>query len=263
MNRTHYYNYIEEKLGVLAYRINLKGKLNILDLHLHSENFFLHFLNSLYDWDFSNANAITQNVEAIDLIDHSKKFICQVSATNTKQKVESALKKQIIADYQNYTFKFICISKEGSELRKLTFENPYKILFDPKSDIIDNKSILDYLLGLSVERQMGIYKLIQKELGNGIDIVKLDSNLAHIINILSKENFSSPSNFMLNSFEINRKIDHNKLQKIRSFIADNAIYTHRVNHQYATLDALGKNKSVSVLHSINKSYMQECHYSCR
>lgn len=76
MNRTHYYNYVEEKLGVLAYRINLKGKLNILDLHLHSENFYLHFLNKLYGWNFTNANPIKQNVEAIDLIDHTNKCIC-------------------------------------------------------------------------------------------------------------------------------------------------------------------------------------------
>lgn len=33
MNRTHYFNYIEEKLGTLAYRINLRGKINILDLN--------------------------------------------------------------------------------------------------------------------------------------------------------------------------------------------------------------------------------------
>lgn len=257
MNRTHYYNYIEEKLSVLAYRINLKGKLNILDLHLHSENFYMHFLNNLYSWNFTNANSIMQNAEAIDLIDHTNQYVCQVSATNTKQKVESALNKPILANYSHYTFKFVCISKEGIELRKSTFGNPHSIVFDPKADIIDNKSILDYLLGLSIDKQLEMYNFIQKELGNNLDIVKLDSNLAIVINILSKEDLSSPLKPTVNSFEIERKINYNKLQKTRALIVQNAVYFQRVDHQFTTLDELGINKSVSVLHAINKSYLEE------
>lgn len=48
MNRSNYFNYIEEKLGVLAYRINLRGKLNILDLNIHSETFFLDFFMNYF-----------------------------------------------------------------------------------------------------------------------------------------------------------------------------------------------------------------------
>lgn len=44
MNRSQYFNYIEEKLNTLATRIESRGKLNILDFHLHSEDFYLHFL---------------------------------------------------------------------------------------------------------------------------------------------------------------------------------------------------------------------------
>jgi hypothetical protein len=257
MNRTRYFNYIEEKLGVLAYRINLKGRLNILDMHLHSENFYLDLLNNLYGWDLTNANPIMQNIEAIDLIDHTNKCICQVSATNTKQKVESALEKGIIENYTHYTFKFVCISKEGTKLRKIIFKNPYGISFNSNADIIDNKSILDRLLELSIDKQLEIFKFIQKELGNDFDIVKLDSNLAIVINTLSKENLHSPLKHTINSFEIERKIKHNKLQKTHSLIVDNGVYLQRVNHQYTTLDALGINKSLSVLQSINKSYLEE------
>ncbi len=69
MNRTQYFNYIEEKVNTLAYRISLKGKLNILDLHNHSENFYLEFINKLYGYQLVNMNTVKQNVEAIDLID--------------------------------------------------------------------------------------------------------------------------------------------------------------------------------------------------
>lgn len=91
MNRNPYFNYIDEKLHVLARRIETRGKMNLLDIHVHSENFYLHFFNLLYGFKLENLNSKLQNVEAIDLIDHANQIIIQVSATCTKQKIESAL----------------------------------------------------------------------------------------------------------------------------------------------------------------------------
>ena len=36
MNRADYYNYIDEKLVVLGRRIELRGKLNVLDYYMDS-----------------------------------------------------------------------------------------------------------------------------------------------------------------------------------------------------------------------------------
>ncbi|BDR82080.1 hypothetical protein N072000002_22710 [Clostridium tetani] len=44
MNRQNYYNYIHEKLMVLFYRVKNNGRLNLLDLNIHSENFFAELL---------------------------------------------------------------------------------------------------------------------------------------------------------------------------------------------------------------------------
>ena len=84
MNRPNYFNVIEERINLLAFRITARGKLNILDFHGHSENFYQYFLNEVYDWTVTNENDNEQNVEAIDLIDHTKKFIIQFSSTSTK-----------------------------------------------------------------------------------------------------------------------------------------------------------------------------------
>src|SRR5665648_286079 len=98
MNRVDYFNYIEEKINFLAFRVDSRGKLNILDFHAHSENFYQHFFNKLFNWELINLNESKQNIEAIDLIDHSNKYIVQVSATNTKEKMEAALEKKIIQE---------------------------------------------------------------------------------------------------------------------------------------------------------------------
>lgn len=51
MNRSEYFNYIERELSILATRINVRGGLNILDLNIHAENFYLHFFNLLFGWN--------------------------------------------------------------------------------------------------------------------------------------------------------------------------------------------------------------------
>ncbi|MBK7104931.1 MAG: SMEK domain-containing protein [Ignavibacteriae bacterium] len=257
MNRSRYFNYIEEKLSVLAYRINIKGKLNILDLHMHSEDFYLHFLNKLYCWELINMNKKLQNVEAIDLIDDNNKIIIQVSATSTKSKIESALKKNIMQSLTGYTFKFVSISNDSSKLRKLVYENSSGIKFEPANDIMDPSSILDEIKSKEIPFQRIIYSFIKDELGAEIDIIKLDSNLATIINILSEEDLNKfDTDLKLNSFEIDRKIEFNNLDICKIIIEDYKVHYNRVNKKYEEFDKLGKNKSNSVLASIRGEYIK-------
>jgi hypothetical protein len=257
MSRSQYFNYIEEKLSTLAVRIETRGRLNILDLHLHSENFYLHFFNLLFGYKLENLNSRRQNVEAIDLVDHENKIIIQVSASCTKQKVESSLSKEILKDYSDYSFKFISISKDATELRKSNFKNPYPLSFSPSTDIFDVSSILNTVLIRTVPEQKVIYKFIKEELGGDVDVVKLDSNLASVINILSKERWDeSNMSDTVNSFEVDRKITFNELDRSRSIIEEYRIYYKKVDEKYSEFDQQGVNKSYSVLRSISKEYIR-------
>lgn len=257
MNRVDYFNYIEEKINFLAFRIDSRGKLNILDLHAHSENFYQHLFNKLFNWELVNLNESKQNVEAIDLIDHSNKYIIQISATNTKEKVESALDKKIIQEYPGYQFKFISISKDAEDLRKKDFSNPHGIIFNPSRDIYDVKSILKYIKGLESSDQKKIFQFIRDELGKDVDITRLDSNLATIIEILSKEDWNENNQAVtVDSFEIERKISFNNLVSAKCIIEDYGVHYARVDKKYAEFDAMGVNKSNSVLAAIRKEYIK-------
>jgi hypothetical protein len=88
MNRSHYFNYIEEKITILASRIENRGKINLLDLNIYSETFFADLLNVLFDYQLVNLNIIKQNVEGIDLVDKKNKVIAQVSSTCTKHNIK-------------------------------------------------------------------------------------------------------------------------------------------------------------------------------
>ena len=257
MNRNLYYNYIEEKLHTLSSRIETKGKLNLLDLHVHSENFYLYFFNLIYCYKLENLNTKLQNVEAIDLIDHKNKILIQVSATSTKQKIELALSKDIIKKYNGYTFKFISISKDSSDLRKKNYANPHSINFTPTKDIYDIVTILKDIQSKNIDEIKAIYDFIKKELGGEVDIVKLDSNLATIINILSKEQWDEANQITaVNSFEIDRKIKFNDLKNAKDTIKEYCVYYQKIDEKYAEFDTKGVNKSNSVLASIKREYLK-------
>jgi hypothetical protein len=257
MNRANYFSVIEERLNILATRINSRGRLNILDLHLHSENFYQFFINELYGWSVTNENENKQNIEAIDLIDHTNKFVIQVSSTSTKQKIESSLSKDLIKKYKKYTFKFISIANDSDDLRSKTYKNPHGINFTPANDIIDKHSILNTIKGLKLEEQKKVYDFVKKELGSDVDLLKLESNLANVINILSKEDLDKNNiSSEINSFEIDRKMSHNKLDAAKDIVDDYSIHYGRVDKIYTEFDSLGSNKSNSVLSSIRKEYLK-------
>ncbi len=256
MNRNLYYIYIENKLHVLSRTIESRGKLNLLDLHVHSENFYLHFFNLLFDYELENLNIKLQNVDAIDLIDHKHKLIFQVSSTSTKQKIESALSKNIIEAYSGYIFKFISISKEATELRTKTYNNPYSISFNPLADIYDITSLLNIILAKTVPLQKEIFMFIKDELGNEVDIVKLDSNLAKVINLLATEEWDDANKIeSVNTFEIERKITYNDLNLAKETIKEYSLFYEKVDSKYTEFDSLGSNKSNSVLATIKREYI--------
>jgi hypothetical protein len=255
MNRPDYFNVIEERLNLLALRIISRGRLNILDFHGHSENFYQYFLNEVYGWIITNENDNKQNVEAIDLIDHTNKFIIQVSATASKQKIESSLAKNSIKNYKGYTFKFVSIARDADDLRKDTFKNPHGIIFAPSTDIIDKNSILSKIRGLHINDKERIYKFVKQELVIEIDPMKLETNLATIINILSKEDWDKSEPVAeIDSFKIERKIYHNNLNAAKIIIDDYAVHYGRVDKIYTEFDSQGSNKSSSVLSTIRQEY---------
>jgi hypothetical protein len=152
MNRATFYNYIEERLLTLCTRVELRGKINILDYHLHSENFYRDLFNKLYTWDLENLNSQIHNVEAIDLVDKTNKIVIQVSATNTKSKIDSTLSKSSLSlsEYNGFNFKFISIAKDADYLRSQAYNPPTGLTFVPATDIFDAKSILQNIYNLDV-----------------------------------------------------------------------------------------------------------------
>lgn len=255
MNRSKYFNYIEERLNLLSLRITRKGKINLLDLNIHSETFFADMINMTLGLKLRNYNAITQNVEGIDLLDNDNRVIAQVSAICTKAKVNDSLSKEALDQYRGYTYKFISIAKDAEDLRRSTFNNLYQVTFNPQTDILDVSSILRIVLCMEIEQQKRLYIFIRDELGDETASLKYESNLATIISIISSEDLRDEI-FQIDTttFEIDRKIEFNNLPSVKCVIDQYKIYCGRLDEKYAEFDKQGVNKSLSVFRVINSQY---------
>lgn len=260
MNRSNYFNHIEEKLEVLARRIEKRGKINLLDLNIYSETFFAELMNLLFGLTLVNMNILKQNIEGIDLVDINHKVVAQVSSTCTKQKIESSLNKDIFVKYPGYRFIFISIAKDANKLRESSFINPHNAAFSPVDDIVDINTLLNVVLNMEIDKQREVFEFVKKELGNDVDVLKVDTNLATIINILASENLTncieSPE---INSFEINKKIIFNDLLDVKDTIDDYKIFYQKLDEKYAEFDREGSNKSFSVFQIIKKQYTMMQH----
>lgn len=257
MGRTEYFNFIEERLSTLATRASVRSSLNLIDLNIHSENFFASLLNLLFDLELSNVNTDKHNIESIDLIDTNNKIVVQVSATATKQKIEKTLSKLILKDYADFSLWFMFIgNKDCNTLLKGEYKNPYTINFKPQENILYLKKILSIILGLSIEKIKEIYDLVRKEIGFTPDIVKYDTDLAKVINALSKDNFKNEEFPNKLDFEIEEKIRFNLLDTKRDFIREYSIYLGKLQEKYTEFDRAGKNTSVAVLNSLRTLYRE-------
>lgn len=261
MNRQMYFNYIAEKIEILAWRIKTGGKLNLLDLNIHSETFFRDFLNILYNYNLQPSNVGKANYEAIDLIDEETKLVVQVTSTATTTKINSTLEKKKTKELAelDYNMKFLFIADDAKKLRDKTYINGYKIKFNPSIDILDKVTILESVSQLPIDKLTIVYDSMQKEFGERPSIVKLSSNLAAIVNYLAKENLDNVSNnIQLNDYGIEEKIDFNDLSEIKESTFDEyKVYYGILDRIYEEFIREGTNKTVSVFRKITSFYEKE------
>lgn len=67
INNEKYCSNIKDKLARLVAEVRMDSKANLHASNIHAESFFREFLNTLFDWNLTNANASNPNAEGIDL----------------------------------------------------------------------------------------------------------------------------------------------------------------------------------------------------
>ena len=67
MNRDIYVTKIKTLLNILKVEIKDSGKLNLLDINVHAEDFYRDLLNLVFGWKLQNMNQWNQNAAGGDL----------------------------------------------------------------------------------------------------------------------------------------------------------------------------------------------------
>lgn len=253
--------YLEEIINgfnQLKDRIKEKSKLNWLDENIFLEDFLCKILNIIYKIESINTNNEKSNSEGIDLIDKANKIIIQISESSNVKKINETLNKNCMEKYsnENYNLKFIFLDNSNN-LSKKVFLNKFKISFNPKEDIIDFSILIKKNKELeNIEIVKKIYDLfIEEILNENKNIIQKESILSEIVQILSEKRIDN--NYNLNvekSFEINEKINFNKLKISKETINSFAPHCSYLNSIYEEYDKVGNNKSIACFTFINQEY---------
>lgn len=257
MNSKKYFDYIEEKLNTLSVRISRRAVLNLQDININAEYFFRDLLNMMYGWNLINLNDIQLNTPGIDLLYKERSIIIQVSATNTKRKIQHSLNEINAQEYNGYTFKFLSIAKDAKRLRTNKYKVPNGIIFNPSEDVIDVPQLLKEILRKEIDQQKNLYEFIKKHLSSEQQPASRIKGISRIIQILSQDGVLNESNkYDTSVFEIEEKIRSNKLEDIASRIEEFSVFLGDVQKVYETYDKEGINKSRAVLHALNNVYLK-------
>ena len=254
MGREELFKYIEEKLLILSTKVKISGRLNMLDTNSFCEVFYCRLFNLVFGYDFENTNQNTSNYEAIDLIDHKNKIVAQVSSRKDKKKIEDSLSKEIIKTYNNYHYIYLCII-EAPHIASKDYSNPYGIIFDPEHDCFDVGSILKQIKDLGIDTLSILCDFVKKELVIK-DENKLFSDLAEVVNIINKGSKSRLKSVVNNTFDVDRKIDFNKLESYKDFFHEYVVYYSKLNEIYKSYSESDEDAEEHILSSIRSIYLK-------
>lgn len=247
---------ILDRLSGLAYNVELRGLLNLLDLHVISEDFFVGLLNLVYGWNLRNANCLLQNAPGIDLVDDSNHILVQVTGSCTKKKIDHSL-EEISEKYSGYHFYFVPIVLDARKQRIYGYTPPHRVLFNPKTDILDIHFIADRIKGMTdIEKVATIAMYVRNNIRHDTpSSVQLTSGLNDIICLLAKDSLNE-GDFDTADFEIKAKISFNNLSIYAKDIIDQyKIYYVNVQDIYKEYARQGKTKSMAVLQKLHKIYI--------
>ena len=230
--------------------------MNLHDSNVLLEDVFKEILNITYGLKLQNANLIKQNIRAIDLIDCSSKTIIQVSSDNSKAKVQTSLDKIELPKYEGYTFKFVCISKGVSHLKKHHFNVPKGISFNAETDCYDDKRILRDVLAKDIDTIRKLASYLEESILPATADERRPSVITYVINRLADEPLAEIAvNPDTKSFDLEPKIDFNSLKKWRDIISEYTVFSLLVDKIYRAYDEQGVNKSFAVLSSLHDLYL--------
>ena len=254
MNRDIYVTKIKTLLNILKCEIKDSGKLNLLDINVHAEDFYRDLLNLIYCWQLQNMNQWNQNAAGGDLWYNGGKLVIQVSSTTTKDKIQSSIDKLSEEQFAGYRFKFLRIDGDVKKLRKESFNTHDDIAFDPSVDIIDISTLLKDIAHLGIDSLIKVYELCVKEI-IPLDTPKItETDLAIVVKALATNVRDWSKGRRPIEYDVEKKIVFNHLEEHRRLINDYKLYIGKLTSVYDEFVDNGTDYSFIILQNLSDMY---------
>lgn len=254
MNRDIYIAKIKTLLNILKSEIKDSGKLNLLDINVHAEDFFRDLLNLIYGWQLQNMNQWILNAAGGDLWYDYGKIVIQVSSTATKDKIQSSIDKLSAEQFAGYRFKFLRIDGDVIKLRKELYNTHDDIVFDPSTDIIDISSLMKEITHLPIDSLRQVFELCVKEIVP-LDTPKVtESDLAIVVKSLAANVKDWTKERRPIKYDVEKKIDFNHLEERRRLINDYKLYIGKLNAVYGEFVDNGTGCEFIILQNLSDMY---------
>lgn len=254
MNRDIYVTKIKTLLNILKCEIKDSGKLNLLDINVHAEDFYRDLLNLIYCWQLQNMNQWNQNAAGGDLWYNGGKLVIQVSSTTTKDKIQSSIDKLSEEQFAGYRFKFLRIDGDVKKLRKESFNTHDDIAFAPSVDIIDISTLLKDIAHLGIDSLIKVYELCVKEI-IPLDTPKItETDLAIVVKALATNVRDWSKGRRPIEYDVEKKIVFNHLEEHRRLINDYKLYIGKLTAVYDEFVDNGTDYSFIILQNLSDMY---------
>lgn len=256
MNRDIYVAKIKTLLNILKSEIKDSGKLNLLDINVHAEDFFRDLLNLIYGWQLQNMNQWILNAAGGDLWYDYGKIVIQVSSTATKDKIQSSIDKLSAEQFAGYGFKFLRIDIDGDviKLRKELYNTHDDIVFDPSADIVDISTLLKDIAHLDIYCMRKVCELCEKEIVP-LDTPKVtETDLAIVVKALATNVKDWTKERRPIKYDVEKKIDFNHLEERRRLINDYKLYIGKLNAVYGEFVDNGTGCEFIILQNLSDMY---------
>lgn len=164
--RTKKIDDIIQKISLLHYYIRSNSKLLRVDINRDCEDFFCELLNLVFDYNLVNLNAENSNHPGVDLGDKNNRIAFQVTASNTRSKIEATIltfEKHKL--YKHYNDLVVLILNEKKDYKKdfNNHEEKYRLA------IIDIYDLLGIISKLQNQKLDVITSFIAENLDSCLD----------------------------------------------------------------------------------------------
>jgi hypothetical protein len=172
---------IQQKFAYLESRIKTAGSLNLPDIHVIAEIFYMELFNILgvFGKSFKKADDGNPRAPYIDLIDDESKIAIQVTAQNDSEKITRTIQGFFAnPDHSSYNLKVLLIGKVAKDYRK-DFTKIGRYNFDVAKDVIDIPKLIELIM-----RDSGILTKINTFLDEQILLPRPQTELNEVETIM-------------------------------------------------------------------------------